>query len=131
MAQEILHSEIQELEAKLEAKKREMAQAGAEVSEKHLFKTVVHEHTGHEMPPANTGIPATPRSGSTSTAVVLSPADEQKVDELVMHAFTKGITSAVSEARKLNIPFLVDMLHDRLVDEYYQKLLESRKLRAE
>lgn len=120
-------AEIKELEAKLEAKKREMAASGTETPEKHVFKTVVREHTGHETAPSNMNTAAASNSPAAGSAK-LSPADEQKVDELVTHAFTKGIQAAVNEARKMNIPFLVDMLHDRLADEYYQKLLEARKL---
>ena len=121
-------AEIKELEAKLEAKKREMAASGTEAPEKHIFKAVVREHTGHETAPTQPGS-LSPSSGSQAAgAPILSPADEQKIDELVTHAFTKGIPAAIEEARKMNVPFLVDMLHDRLADEYYQKLLEARKL---
>lgn len=123
-------AEIKELEAKLEAKKKEMAASGTESPEKHVFKAVVREHAGAETPVVNIPASAT-KPGTTSPATPMSPADEQKIDNLVMHAFTKGIPSAVDEARKLNIPFLVDMLHDRLADEYYQKLLEARKLNIE
>ncbi len=122
--------EIKELEAKLEAKKKEMAASGTEAQERHLFKTVLREHTGHE-PVAPSPLP-TPATGSqASGSIAVSPADEQKIDNLISHAFTKGISSAIHEARKMNIPFLVDMLHDRLADEYYQKLLEARKISTE
>jgi hypothetical protein len=124
-------AEIKELEARLEAKKREMAASGAETPERHIFKSVVREHTGHEksIPSAGTNTP-TAQSISPQTTP-LSPADEQIIDNLVTHAFTKGINAAVNEARKMNVPFLVDMLHDRLADEYYQKLLEARKLNTD
>jgi len=122
--------EIKALEAKLEAKKREMAASGTEAaSERNVFKEVVREHTGHETPAVVIPtIRSSAGAGAAQGGVALSPADEQKIDNLVTHAFTKGIAAAVSEARKMNVPFLVDMLHDRLADEYYQKLLESRKL---
>lgn len=125
-------AEIKELEAKLEAKKREMSAAGVEAPEKHLFHEVVREHARAE---GDSNAPTAPLSTAPTTynagTPALSPADEQQLDTLVMHAFTKGISSAVHEARRLNIPFLVDMLHDRLADEYYQKLLEARKLNQE
>jgi hypothetical protein len=124
--------EIKALEAKLEAKKREMAASGTETPEKHLFKEVVREHSGRETPKVDiTAAAQAAAKTGTIGASTTSPADEQKLDELVMHAFTKGIASAVNEARKMNIPFLVDMLHDRLVDEYYEKLLEARKVNIE
>lgn len=125
-------AEIKELEAKLEAKKREMVAAGTETPEKHVFKQVVREHTGHEAPSSSFNPHGSASASNPSPATkTTSPQDDEKLDQLVTHAFTKGIISAVSEARKLNVPFLVDMLHDRLVDEYYQKLLDARKLNIE
>jgi hypothetical protein len=124
-------AEIKELEAKLEAKKREMAASSTETPESHIFKAVVREHAAKDAPAGPTGASAPMVASTTSKPAPLTPADEQKIDELVTHAFTKGISAAVNEARKMNMPFLVDMLHDRLADEYYQKLLEARKLNAE
>jgi hypothetical protein len=124
-------AEIKELEAKLEAKKKEMAASGTESPEQHVFKAVIREHAGAETPTVNFSAAATQAAQTGTPSTPASPADEQKIDDLVTHAFTKGIPAAVSEARKLNIPYLVDMLHDRLADEYYQKLLEARKLNTE
>lgn len=124
-------AEIKELEAKLEAKKREMAASGVETPEPHLFKTVLREHATPDTLPGQTNAPASAAASTTAKPTPLTPADEQKIDDLVSHAFTKGITAAVNEARKMNMPFLVDMLHDRLADEYYQKLVEARKLNQE
>lgn len=124
-------AEIKELEAKLEAKKREMAVSGTETPEAHMFKAVVREHAEQATPAIDTTAPMATQPSTSASAGSLTPTDEQKLDELVTHAFTKGIPSAIAEARKINIPFLVDMLHDRLADEYYQKLLEARKLNQE
>jgi hypothetical protein len=123
---EVFSQEIAELEAKLEAKKKELLQSGVEQSEKHTFKEVVRDH-------AFTKESATPVSANTNTqaktSVALSKEDQEKIDLLVVHAFTNGINSAVSEAKKTGSPYLIDMLHDRLVDEYYAKLLQARKIK--
>lgn len=121
-------AEIKALEARLEEKKREMAAAGTEISEKHVFKTVIKEHGGDLPAPSAAPVqkPVTTQSNAT-----LSPAEEQHLDTLITHAFTKGIKAAVSEARKSQMPYLIDALHDRLADEYYQKLLEARKINTE
>lgn len=121
-------AEIKALEARLEEKKREMAAIGTEVSEKHVFKTVIKEHSG-DLPTPNTA-PAQ-QAAVAQSATTLSPAEEQHLDTLITHAFTKGIKAAVSEARRTQMPYLIDALHDRLADEYYQKLLEARKINTE
>lgn len=124
-------SEILELEKRLEAKKREMAAAGVEAPEKHIFKTVVKEHAGGpEAAQSTPNTSITPQSAGNQSSQ-LSPADEARIDELIEHAFMKGIPAAIELARKSNIPFLIDMLHDRLADEYYDKLIEARKLKAD
>jgi hypothetical protein len=123
---EVFSQEIAELEAKLEAKKKELLQSGVEQSEKHTFKEVVRDHAFAKES-------ATPVSANTNTqaktSVALSKEDQEKIDLLVVHAFTNGINSAVSEAKKTGSPYLIDMLHDRLVDEYYAKLLQARKIK--
>lgn len=124
-------SEILELEKKLEAKKKEMAAAGVEAPEKHIFKTVVKEHAaGPEVNTSNQNFQTTPQSAATASGQ-LSPADEAQIDTLIEHAFMKGIPAAIELAKKSNVPFLIDMLHDRLADEYYDKLIEARKLKAD
>ncbi len=132
-SQEIFTAEIKALEAKLEAKKREMAAAGTEAGERHVFKEVVREHAGIERPiqQYSTVGGTAPRPGTIAGQTVISKQDEEVLDQLVSHAFTKGIRSAIAEARKTNIPFLIDLLHDRLVDEYYDKLLQARKIKPQ
>ena len=128
-----LKAELSALESKLEAKKRELAGAGKEQTEPAIFKAVIREHAGA---PAlgETIVPGSglaPKPGATSAASTPDPQAEIILNQMVEHAFSKGITSAVAEAKKYNIPFLVDMLHDRLADEYYQKLLAARKIKTE
>lgn len=121
---EVFNQEIKELEAKLEAKKREMAEAGQQHPEKKIFKEVLREHAPFEVQ-SN----ATPVTG-TQPAPVDEPTNEEKqhLNALVTHSFTKGIGSAVAEAKKTNNPYFIDLLHDRLADEYYEKLVQARKI---
>ena len=126
---EIFNQEIAELEAKLASKKQELMQAGVETPEKHVFKEVIREHAfaGEATAPI---IPTATTASTTSTAPrTTTPQEEATLNTFVAHAFTKGISSAVAEARKTNNPFLIDTLHDRLVDEYYQKLVAARKIK--
>ena len=126
---ESFHEEIAELEAKLAAKKKELISSGIETPEKDIFKKVVREHATGES--VNVIIPASTTSTSNSKqSDSASPAVTAKVNEFVAHAFTKGIASAVKEAKKTGDAYFIDLLHDRLADEYYEKLLQARKIQA-
>lgn len=126
---EIFNQEIAELEAKLAAKKQELVLAGVEKPEKHVFKEVVSDHAFSSDAFTGNG-----RAQSTTPATPARVAPEGKtqetLDALVAEAFTSGIATAVSKARKLESPYLLELLHDRLVDAYYEKLIQSRQIKA-
>lgn len=130
MIPEQLTNEISELEARLAAKKQEAAQQGIEAPEKETFKEAFQEHV------VATGAPApAPVSNPQSTAPTAMPSreltEEEKVklQSFVEHSFTKGIAAAISEAQKMGDPFFIDSLHDELADQYYEKLIQARKLK--
>lgn len=132
--------EILELERKLEEKKRELVEQGVPPSEeKEVFREVLREHVGEARPQA-------PSEGSTisapSTTHILADdlkkkADdvkkkelrEEQVRELIEFALTRTINDAVKVAEQAT-PWLLDELHDHLVDDYYEKLVQLRKLKV-
>ena len=132
--------EIRELEQKLAEKKRVLAEGGAVPrEEKEVFREVMREHIGEKLP---SPLPATPPPVSKPSAgAPLMPgiaparnhaddaAREAKVAALVERAMTTSIESAIRAAQAEN-PYLVDALHDRLADEYYEKLIQLRKLES-
>lgn len=123
---EIFNQEIAALEARLAAKKQELLHSGVERHEKTLLKEAIAEHAGPSIPAVTSTAPvATTQAAPARTATA---AETAKVNLLIAHAFTKGIASAVAEAKKSGDAFLIDLLHDRLTDEYYQKLLAARKV---
>ncbi len=126
---EVFTEEIRDLEAKLELKKRELAESGGEaVPERKIFAEVVREHANTET---GGGFSAAWATGVPSSSARKPTAEEERVlAVLVERAFTKSIRSAVAEARKTGDAYVIDAFHDRLADEYYQKLLEARKLAA-
>jgi hypothetical protein len=123
-----LHEEIAQLEARLAAKKQEVLHSGSEIPEKELFKSVIKEHASLEVP--QVVIPASSTSQAASSTRVATPADQQKIKALIATSFIKGIAAAIAEARKYNDAYFIDLLHDQLADEYYQKLLAARQLNA-
>lgn len=132
MIPEQLHNEINELEAKLAAKKQEALGRGVETPEKETFRTVFQEHAAPSAAPTPGGVnlSSNPTSASqTSTPRELTEEEKAKIQSLIQQSFTKGVQSAVSEAQKTNNPFFIDSLHDELADQYYEKLIQARKLK--
>lgn len=129
--------EIRELERQLEAKKQELAGKQTELpEEKEVLREVLQRHveearTGGEEP------------GGAAPAVIHIPTDdikvqadevkkkekrEEQIKHLVEIALTKSISEAVKVAQRSN-PYLLDELHDHLVDDYYDKLIALRKIK--
>ncbi|TSC75943.1 MAG: Uncharacterized protein G01um101430_113 [Parcubacteria group bacterium Gr01-1014_30] len=50
----------------------------------------------------------------------------QQVGALVSLVFQKGLTQAISVARDLDNPAILDEFHDTLADHYYQRLVEEK-----
>ena len=122
--------EIRELERKLADKKRALAGEGAPAaSEKEVFREVMREHIQAAQPPLAVAPPVS-HVPSIPSASPLGGAQDADRDEelrmLVERALTRNIADAVSAAAES--PYLLDALHDRLVDEYYDKLIALRKI---
>ncbi len=131
-------AEIKELERKLEQKKRELAEKETVLpTEKEVFREVLREHIA-ENKSAPQGEPHFNPQPQTQTAVDLKKRPdgdlkkeerEEQIKSLIEVALTKTITEAVKMA-EASSPYLLDELHDRLVDDYYDKLLALRKLKS-
>ncbi|MEK7541425.1 MAG: hypothetical protein AAB533_01095 [Patescibacteria group bacterium] len=120
--------EIRTLERRLEEKKRELAERGSTVPpEKEVIREVVREHIESvvpaRVPPVSHAAPVAPSGASPSAA------HDDAVQNLVAQALSGTIADAVDTAYRES-PYLLDALHDRLVDEYYDKLLALRKIDA-
>ncbi len=124
--------EIRELERRLEEKKRALSEAGAEIPhEKEVFRDVLKEHIEdiRRTPGEHAGIPPPPPKKDDS-------GDFKKVKEeltedvriLVEIALTKSIEEAVRTAERAKSPYLLDELHDHLIDDFYDKLVSLRKI---
>lgn len=53
----------------------------------------------------------------------------QQVGALISLVFEKGLKKAISIARQLNNPAILDEFHDILVDRYYEQLLKKGVLK--
>ncbi|QQG45160.1 MAG: hypothetical protein HYW89_04140 [Candidatus Sungiibacteriota bacterium] len=129
--------EIRQLEQKLEEKKREFALRGVEVpEEKELLREVLRKQVEEVRPPLSTPAVTPPAGAHLLTDDLKKKADEVKNQEeretqvrtLIEIALTRGINNAVKVAESAT-PYLLDELHDHLVDDYYDKLVQLRKIK--
>lgn len=132
MAQESLDSEIKWLESRLEAKKKELENSGAEKHEREIVAEILRETT--KDIPAPSSPSSTPAPLSDDTAKQMAYDMEEKghgevIRDLIALALNKGLIAALKVANSLKNPHLLDEFHDNLADKYYEKLLETRKIR--
>lgn len=139
--EKVTSQEIEALERLLEEKKKALAAEGRAVEEKEAFKETFREAYGEVLSPtAPTAAPAptvNPPSQATLPPDELKRREEElktkereeQLGDLVTVAMTKGIPEAAALARRTT-PWLLDELHDRLQDRYYNHLVELRKLKA-
>lgn len=122
--------EIKALEQRLEEKKRALAEqgtGGAARTEKEIFREVVRERMQAILPQTAPPISHVPLASPPATGT--APAHDDAVQGLVAQALSGNIADAVEKAYRES-PYLMDALHDRLADEYYDKLLALRKIDA-
>ena len=130
--------EIRVLEQKLAEKKKELEAKNQPVSpEKEIFREVLKEHIESVRPsasyPAPSGVAPQP---SVASGLSPKPTDDDKkkkeereeiIKQLIEVALSRNIETAVKIAENES-PYLLDELHDHLVDDYYDKLVALRKL---
>ena len=124
--------EIKELERRLEEKKRALTESGAELPhEKEVFRDVLKEHISDvRSVGGEVVVPVTPPVSTSRDDDVKKMKEDLKEDVrmLVEIAMTKSIGEAIRVAQRAGSPYLLDELHDHLVDDYYDKLVSLRKI---
>ncbi len=132
--------EIADLERLLEAKKQSLAAEGKAATEREAFRETFRETYGeHFQPkvilpqPVSGELPHVPPAAQDElnqhAQALKAQEREEQLEALIALAFSKGIRQAADVARQAT-PWLMDELHDRLQDRYYDQLIQSRKLRA-
>ena len=127
----VLEVEIAELQQKIEARKNLLEQQGGIIEEKKLVNNAINEMftgSGGVVASQDPSNPTQVPLGKTSDPDVsyLSNVDEQTVRDvntLIQKLPTSGIAKIVKEA-ELGGPYLVDVLHDILVDKMYEELTQ-------
>lgn len=127
-----VEEEIKILEQRLAEKKREAGMADIEPQkERELFREVVREHAAQVTPPAMQPSLVPPAIGVPQPSAPVSEEEKQErentIAKLIETALTHGILYALKAPEAENF-YYVDELHDRLADEYYDKLVALRKV---
>ena len=122
------HSELKDLKAKIEhlesqlKKERPLAGQEKEKTIKQEIKTYLQEL---QQPPSF----AAPLAVRDETDEIAKFPAGQQVETLISLAFDKGLKKAISTARGLNNPAVLDEFHDILVDRYYNELIDKKILK--
>lgn len=124
--------EIRQLEERLAIKKKELEDKGEAKQEKEIFKEVLKEHIEEIRPGPNLAVPGGAPSKISDDAAKAARKlkdDEEKsqLEALVAIALGESLLKAVHIAEALG-PYMLDLLHDTLVDHYYEKLVAARKI---
>jgi|GEM_PF-5690368 hypothetical protein len=127
----VLEAEIAELQQKIETRKNLLEQQGGIIEEKKLVSNAINEMftgSGGVLASQAPGSSAQVSTGKTSDPDVsyLSSVDEETVRDvnaLIQKLPSLGISGIVKEA-ELGGPYLVDVLHDILVDKMYEELTQ-------
>lgn len=133
-AEKTPHQEIVELERLLAEKRQALEREGDTTPEREreAFREVFRESFGEHLNPQRTlqPLPATLAPGELAghADALKEKAREEQIEHLVGIAFTKGVRAAADVARHAT-PWLMDELHDRLQDRYYEHLIQARQLK--
>jgi alanyl-tRNA synthetase len=116
---EELKKRIEKLEARLEKEKSK------EVKEK-LIKEKIREYV---LEVQKTPSFAPPPKVRDEAKEIEKFSKSEQVGALISLALEKGILYAVSVAKNLKNPAILDEFHDTLIDRYYQILVEKNVIR--
>lgn len=91
-------------------------------AEKQILREVVSEQIQKAQS-------TTVQQPSQNAGQIKSQPKERQVELLVALALDKSIFEAISVAKNLDSPYLIDELHDTIVDELYAKMVSEGKLK--
>lgn len=135
-----LELEIAQLQQKIEEKKNLLEQQGGIVEEKELVGSALREMFTGASAPSGVSQPAVSGGATSVTSDQTVVRDTSYLDNidnqtaetigiLIQKLPEIGIAKTVAEA-ELGGPFLVDVLHDALVDRMYDELVQRGFIKA-
>lgn len=119
---EALKQRVEQLEAQLKKESPQITPEKEELAVRQEIKSYLREL--QQLPP--TAVPLAARDEADEISKF--PANQQ-VGVLISLVFEKGLEEAISVARQLNNPAILDEFHDILADRYYKELVEKKILK--
>ena len=122
----ILHPEIEALKERvmqLETRlKKEQPSVSPEKKEEKVKQDIKEYLQGFQQTPST----AAPLATRDEAKEIKKFSASQQVGALVFLVFEKGLDAAVSVAKQLENPAILDEFHDILADRYYKELVEKK-----
>ena len=116
---EALRERVEQLESQL---KKEQPPVSPEAEEKAVKQEIKSYLQELQQIPATAAPLATRDEADEIKRFPLS----QQIGVLISLVFEKGLEEAISVAKELNNPAILDEFHDILVDRYYKELIEGK-----
>ncbi|MDI6603194.1 MAG: hypothetical protein QME57_03720 [Patescibacteria group bacterium] len=120
------YPEIQELKSRIEKLESQLEKEKIPEEKERIVKQEIKSYLQELQK-----IPSfTPPSNTQDEAKEISQFEpSQQIGALISLVFEKSLVEAISVARQLNNPALLDEFHDTLVDYYYWRLIEKKILK--
>jgi len=115
--------QVREKVESVEKRLKELTPESREERIKREIKAYLNEL--QQMPPSS--LPVVARDEAKEISKL--PANQQ-VGTLISLVFEKGLIEAVSVAKALDNPAVLDEFHDLLVDRYYEELIKRKILKS-
>jgi len=128
--------EIAELERQLAEKKAQLNYESAPVQTENRVELTRENAPFETQPvaapvaPPTTAKPDNKQREVEADARNIATMDEaHKIETLVVIALEKGIMHCIAVATKLQDPYILDTLHDKLIGELHERLVNENKLK--
>jgi len=121
-ALKIEFSEIEKLKERIQEIESQVLKAKPESREK-LIKEEIRKYL-EELQETPSFAPPTNVRDEAKEISKFPPS--QQVGALISLVFEKGLKEAISVARQLQNPAILDEFHDTLVDQFYEKLVKEK-----
>lgn len=116
---EVLRKRVEQLEAQLKKEQPPISPEKEESAIKQEIKSYLRELQ-------QTPTTAAPVATRDETEEIKKFPPSQQVGALVSLVFEKGLEEAISVAKGIDNPAILDEFHDILVDRYYKELVEKK-----
>lgn len=115
-----LETHLQNIAQQIEQKKPQLESATESSQKESLVRNEIKQFVEHMSQSSSAPTPTHTQTASQIQAM----EPNQKVGSLINLVYQKGIDHAVTVAKKLDDPALLDEFHDTLVDNLYNELIK-------